>query len=110
MNYFFSPDIDEILSVGILLEHLGINNWALSRNDALEVLSKFELSGIAVLGGDVFVFSDGVIDQNYDNWYCEHSPEQPNSDFITSSIKKTRHYIENYTDENALFSLVPQRN
>ena len=110
MNFFFSPEIDEILSVGVSLKNLGINNWALSRNDALEALSKLKSSGIAVLGGDVFVFSNGIIDQNYDNWYCERNPMESNTDFIASSIEKTRHYIEKYLDQNALFSLIPQCN
>jgi len=110
MSFFYSSEIDKILSVGVSLEHLGINNWALPRNDALEALSKFESSGVAVLGGDVFVLSNGYIEQNYDNWYYECGPKESNADLVHSSIEKTRHYIENYLDQNALFALVPQRN
>ena len=42
MNIIWSDKIDNILKVGFPLNSIGINNWALSKKDALNALSKFE--------------------------------------------------------------------
>lgn len=59
MSTTWSKEIDEVLSTGSPLHDSGVNNWALSRDRALAALDRLEASGVAVLGGDVYVETTG---------------------------------------------------
>lgn len=97
-----------ILSCGMPLEEKGINNWALTRDQALKALNKFKNINIPVLGGDVGeIDSNGDFILNYDNWYCDRKANEGLEKYIVRSINESRKYINNYHIDNALFVLVP---
>jgi Immunity protein 40 len=92
--------VTEILKVGISLEPIGINNWALSKEDAIKALDKLHQLQIPVLGGDVCENIEGVLRYNYDNWYCDRQSNEFKIDFVNRSITKARDYIDNYKSKN----------
>ena len=94
MKTIWSNKIDEILKVGISLNDIGVNNWALTKSQALEVLNQFLLHQIPVLGGDVIENLGGEIQQKYDNWYCDKRSGESRIDFVKRSIEKAKSYIE----------------
>ena len=110
MKYFWSNEVDSILSVGRSLEDAGICNWALNREDALVALAKLLEIGVAVLGGDVYLVKGAFVDSNYDNWYCDQSERESDSAFVERSITMARSYIVNYRalECSVLFAIVPK--
>lgn len=111
MRTIWSDKIDGILKVGQLLDNTGISNWALTKKQALDVLEEFAASEISVLGGDVYEDIDGVIQSNYDSWYCETLLGETASSFAKRSIERARSYILEYRPEQnnkVYFVLVPQ--
>ena len=86
MNIIWSKKIDEILSEGNTLESLGVNNWALSRKDAIYALTQLKKMGVGVLGGDVYLMKDDNFKPNYDNWFCEKTDLEIDSIFVERSI------------------------
>ncbi|MDP3391861.1 MAG: Imm40 family immunity protein [Methylococcaceae bacterium] len=110
MEKYWSSEADMILGVGRSLEDVGVRNWALSREAALAALIKFSEIGIAVLGGDVYSINDGVVESNYDNWYCNRDNHESNSAYVERSIAAARNYIENYRapEGTVLFAIVPK--
>lgn len=110
MKTVWSSKIDDILKNGHLLSGIGVNNWALEKSEALNALDKFAELQVPVLGGDVCELIDGVIQYNYDNWYCEQMQGEPKTDFIIRSIGKAKEYIENYNGKDPdkiFFAFVP---
>ena len=109
MEIIWSIQADEILSEGKFMED-GIQNWSLTRCQALNVLSKLQLAKIGVLGGDVCTFQNGRIFPNGDNWYCEPSLGESMTNFLTRSINEARVYVDSYPDgedETIYFNIVP---
>ncbi len=111
MTIIWTENIDAILSRGVSLESIRVNNWALTRQQALDVLDKFTALGIAVLGGDVYNIKDEVIKASYDNWYCNPLVNESKDVFIQRSLVYARNYICGYSDSEAdtvRFVLVPK--
>ncbi len=111
MKMVWSDTIDNLLKNGLSLKEIGVNNWALRKNDALKVLQKFEEMQVAILGGDVCELKDGIIQYNYDSWHCDRLKEESDHDFVMRSIQDTKRYIEVYTvtnDDKIFFAFVPQ--
>ncbi len=110
-NIVWSNKVDEILSNGIYLEPIGIKNWALPQQEALQALSQFVELQIPILGGDVCEIVNGTIQYNYDNWYCDRLPTESHLDFVSKSIGKAREYIEHYDirePDKIFFAFVPE--
>ena len=110
MEIVWSDSVDSILKIGKSLNEVGIDNWALSKIQALKVLDQFLESKISVLGGDVYENINGAIQSNYDSWCCEPLSNESKTDFINRSIKKARNYIEEYKtadSKNIFFVFVP---
>ena len=110
METVWSLKIDEVLKVGVNLNELGVNNWALNKSEALVVLDKLTKLGVSVLGGDVYEESQGIIQPNYDSWYCDELLEESKEEYVRRSIKEARSYIEKYNfrnAENIFFVFVP---
>ncbi len=111
MKTVYSNRIDDILKIGYSLSGIGVSNWALKKDDALNALTKFAELQVPVLGGDVCELTDGVILYNYDNWCCEQMQGELKTDFTIRSIEKARKYIENYRCKDAdkiFFKFVPE--
>lgn len=103
--------INEILKIGVSLELIGVKNWALSKEDAIKALDRFYELQIPILGGDVCENINGVIQYNYDNWYCDRQPNESRLDFASRSIGKAIDYINNYNSDNIeqlFFAFVPE--
>jgi len=110
MEIFWSSEIDAILSIGRSLEDVGVRNWALSRKDALAALTKLTEIDTAVLGGDVYSVSGGLVEANYDNWYCNRDEHEVDLAFVNRTIAVARNYIVNYQspEGTVLFAIVPK--
>ena len=96
MTMAWSEDVKVILSCGISLSEIGVNNWALTETQALQTLNKLESLESPVLGGDVYEMINGEPESNYDNWYCERNDNEKLSEFVARSINYARQYIGNY--------------
>ena len=110
MNIIWSPAVDLILSKGLSLKEIGINNWALTKDQALKAIDHLALEDISILGGDVLRVDDGIIEHTLDNWHCDHLAGEEIKAFVQRSLLKARDYITNYkihTGEDVLFSIVP---
>ncbi len=104
----FSNKIDNILNVGIGLHDSYINNWALTKDQVLDVLQKLEVEGIAIFGGDVMVETGGQIGFESSSWHSDIKKDEKYSDFVKRSIQETKGYINKYPISNVTyFILVP---
>ncbi|RII26466.1 MAG: hypothetical protein CXR30_16435 [Geobacter sp.] len=111
MKVIWSEKIDTVLSCGQPLFQIGINNWALTKEDALLVLDKLLEIQVPILGGDVYHKNGETFHSNYDNWYCDQIEGELNSDYVTRSIDVARQYIINYqveTSNTVYFALIPE--
>ncbi len=97
----WSEDVKAILSCGISLSEMGVNNWALTEAQAIQALDKFESLETLVLGGDVYKMVDGEPESNYDNWYCERNDNEELGKFAARSINCARQYIGNYRNPSS---------
>jgi hypothetical protein len=112
MKIFWSEKIDEILKSSHPLMGIGVNNWALTRHEALIAIDKLMTLGVPILGGDVFEQTNDVLRHNYDNWYCNKLDNESIKDFIIKSHEKAKEYIESYHSnkpESIFFVIVPGR-
>lgn len=109
VQYVWSEFVDSILDVGESLEILGVRNWALDQDRALDAVEKLSCQGIAVAGGDVYRWENGRLEPTYDNWYCNKNDGEQVGEYVKRSISLARNYISVYpnSDGGALFSLVP---
>ena len=94
------PDLS---SKAVSLQHVGVNNVAWEKSDALKVLEYYETQEIVILGGDVLAKKDGQYHHNYDNWHFDH--ENRNSQL---SIDYTRRYINEYPEGDYVFAMVTE--
>jgi len=102
MLELYSSKIINILSVGTCLDKEGINNWALTKEQALEAVKEFKAIDIAILGGDVMYLENDRIRHTYDNWFTETSEKEIPKEFNIRSYQIAQNYIENY--ENNKYS------
>lgn len=95
---------------GIPLHSLGVDNWALSKDQALLTLTYFKRMGVPVIGGDVYAIKNGEIEHTYDSWYCEEKKnDEEYSEFVKRSVDHAEKYILKYNiadDRKIFFSLV----
>jgi len=98
-----SEKVLSILSRGVSLHSAGVNSWALNREQALAAIEECEIEKVAVLGGDVYELSNGSLEQNYDNWYCDRNPGESIGEFIRRSIGIARTYILSYRGVKDVF-------
>jgi hypothetical protein len=111
MKTVWTAKIDNIIKCGHSLNEIGVNNWALNKNEALSALNKFAEIQVPILGGDVCELMDDIIQYNYDNWHCEQIQGEANPEYILRSIKEARRYIEAYNAndfDKIFFAFVPR--
>lgn len=110
MERNWSEIVDKILSIGQPLNDLGVHNWALAKGKCLLVLEQLLINEIPVLGGDVYENVKGVLQPNYDNWYCDKLNGESRKEFSMRSIARAKEYIKAYQLENSdniFFVIVP---
>jgi len=94
---------------GIRLTSLGLDEIALSRENAMMALDIFVEERIPVLGGDVYFLKNARVSPAYANWYTERSAEEPVSSFAERTWVESREYIGKFIeppDMGALFVFV----
>jgi hypothetical protein len=103
-KYSFLPT--EYLSVGKSLEDMGISEIAWKSQDALKVIDYLAKKGHAILGGDVYAYSDNEIESTYDSWYSNKSISES---VVQESRKRAFEYIIEYNKNNGdnyLYSII----
>jgi predicted aspartyl protease len=104
----WSREVDDILSVGLSLKDIEINNWALNRDEAITAILKLYSLEIPILGGDVYKIVDDCFDFTYDSWCCDKNIGETDSQYLKRSIDESLQYIKNYLDDNVFFAIVPK--
>lgn len=110
MKTVWSSKIDDILKSGHSLHEMGIRNWALEKEKALNAMTQFVELQVPILGGDVCELIDGIIQYNYDSWHCEPIDGEPKINFVARSVEKAKQYIESYKSKDPdkiFFAFVP---
>lgn len=107
MESSWNERVYRVLSKGISLSPIGVNNFAFSKELALDVLEELRSLGVAILGGDVYVESGGMFESNYDNWYCKKLDDESVQDFVARSGRDAEKYIQGYGAKGAFFVFVP---
>jgi len=85
-----------LASRGLSLEALGLQERALSRSDALHAVGLVDSAGVPILGGDVYVETNGQITSAYANWYAEPRDGESKTSFVARTYADTRTYISRY--------------
>lgn len=108
MSHALIRKIESILSIGLRLDIIGVDNWALTRSQALAALDKISETDASVLGGDVLSVTGQDIRHNYDNWACDHKIGEAEIEYKKRSIVAARDYIIKYPagDGDVLFEIV----
>jgi len=89
------------------LEALGLQELAWAKSDAMELLEQVAGKGVAVLGGDVYSGSSGVLKPAYENWCCERRPEEEFRSYAERSQQEAVSFLRAYPDvSDALFAFV----
>ncbi len=107
----YPKQIKELVSCGIPLHEMGINNWALDKSQVLKLLDEFEKIEVAVLGGDVCKITSQKLDLHGNNWSCDIKKSETKYDYVRRSISYTKSYISGYpnTSQNLVFfTIVPE--
>ncbi len=92
-------------SIGLSLESIGINNYALTREQALNFISDFKIKQIAVLGGDVVEIENGKPKLTRENWYCDKNDSEDDQKFAMRSAEYAKDWISKYSSNGAMFAL-----
>jgi hypothetical protein len=111
MGNNWSNEIEAILSEGRSLTDVGVRNWGFTQTAALAVIARFASIGVPILGGDVYEIIDGILQSNYDNWYCDPLAGETEADFLKRSLDKAESYISSYyakEPDKVFFVLVPK--
>src|SRR6185436_3984240 len=94
--YDENDPVRNILKVGRSLAEYGSSNWALERGEALVAISALEQASRVLLGGDVWLASNGFLSPTGDNWYFEPSPHEPHSTNVIVAAAKAAAYVTAY--------------
>lgn len=117
INYHFmknswSKETEAILSEGRSLIDVGINNWAFTKSEALAAIERLASIDVPILGGDIYEIIDGILQSNYDNWYCDPQAGESEGEFLNRSLAKAEGYIRAYhakDPDKIFFVLVPKK-
>lgn len=88
----------QILSRGKSLAAYGSHNWALSRSETLLAIDAIEREARVLLGGDVWVASNGVFSITGDSWHFSPTSEDRGQKTIGDSAAKARAYVKAYPE------------
>jgi len=93
--------LEFIKDKSIDLSEMGVNNFALSKSDALELLEKFKKNSILLYGGDFIEKKDGKINYNYTNWSTDGKD-------IMYNLKYAENFIQKYAKEYMYITFVTE--
>jgi Immunity protein 40 len=86
----------QILSVGKSLEKQGSNNWALNRAATFGAIDAIERESRVVLGGDVWLATEGAFSVTGDSWHFDPNPGDSHQINVRDSAAKAREYVRAY--------------
>ena len=95
--------IESTLHLGVSLHSQGTDNWALTKELALEVLEICRDCNYAVLGGDVYRKLSDHYKMSYDNWFSTKMAGESIADYISRSQLESKEYVENYQVGDGVF-------
>ena len=90
---------------GLSLESVGVNNYAFSKQHALDLLDLLSANGAGVFGGDVYLVENGKPELTYDNWCTDPEPEEDDKFFCSRSILESKEYVKKYPNPDAYFTI-----
>lgn len=90
----FNERIVALLRAGLWMGKDGSPSWALRLDQLQALLDELLLSGVPILGGDVYVHSSGVFRSAHMDWYSEPRAGQPEEEFAQRSVSETREYLK----------------
>ena len=88
----------EILSGGKSLAAYGSHNWALSRSETIRAIDAIEREARVLLGGDVWVASNGVFSITGDSWHFSPRSEDRDQKAVGDSAAIARAYVKAYPE------------
>ena len=100
---------DFIVANGTSLESAGVNNYALSKAKALDLLNLLAEQKVVVLGGDVYISQDNQLLLTYDNWYSDKETSESEESFRRRSISESQRFISSYVNPGAYFAFTLDR-
>lgn len=99
----------DLLDSGCSLQSVGVSEIAWPYEDAIKVIKFLTSRGYAILGGDVYLRSDGKLTSTCDSWYATKDMSMPWEQFVVESMRIAVSYIELYHERNGggfLYSIV----
>ena len=96
--YHSDDPVRRILEAGRALTQHGSNNWALTRAQALLAISAIEHESRVLLGGDVWLASDGTFSPTGDSWHFDPNPHHPFSTNVRDGAAKATAYVTAYPE------------
>jgi hypothetical protein len=101
--------VRRILEAGKALTDCGSNNWALTRAQALVAIAAIEDESRVLLGGDVWLESNGELSPTGDSWHFDPNPSHALATNVAAGADKAKAYVAAYperTDGVPHFELV----
>src|SRR5574344_1532740 len=92
---------DNNISEYYSLKNLGIEGYAFPYQEALKIVQICKLLAIAILGGDVYSMNNHTIENSYDNWYYDTTPNNTDYHYVQNSCKKSDYYIRNFKNTSS---------
>lgn len=96
--YHSDDPVRRILETGRPLTEHGSNNWALSRPQALVAIAAIEHESRVLLGGDVWLATNGILSPTGDSWHFEPNPHEAHSTNVKDGAAKGKVYVTTYPD------------
>lgn len=97
-------------SAGVSLESPGLTDVGLKRADALRAVAILKGAGLVILGGDVYLRSNGrVTPSDGNSWYVNPKPGEQADGYLRRSWERAESYIKAFPeslDSEPLFVIV----
>ena len=96
--------IGEKINKGISLKLLGINEYAWDYKNITDIISLLREKKISILGGDVYIVKNVIINTTFDSWYFDTKSDADYED----SYKKAIDYINIFEtkEEKYIYSII----
>lgn len=92
---------NQLISQGISLEKIGINEYIWNWKDAIEVVEFLSQQGYLIYGGDVYFENNGEYKPTYDSWTLNKTKTSISNENILESKKHAIEYIVSYIKKNS---------
>jgi hypothetical protein len=94
--------LEYISDRSIDLDEMGVNNFALLKQDALQLIEKFKKNNILLYGGDFIIKENGKLNYNYTNW-------STNGRDIESNLNYAKAFIGKYATDNTYIEFITEK-